>query len=113
MTVTEFASELLEVDSYDDFQALALDRHWQDGLPLVPPTEERVAAMLRYCDRLPSDSVGTVAPYYGEATFEKLAIVAVMAGCAPEYFPVLYTAVEAVLQPEFNLVYCRWRSDRR
>lgn len=96
-------AERIEVRDYDDFQALALRNTWQDGLPLVPPTEDRVAAMLTYCDRDPSYSYGTVAPFYGNATVEKLAIIAVMAGCAPEYFPVVCAAVEAVVQPEFNL----------
>lgn len=102
MTAT-LTSERLEVRDFDDFQALALRNVWQDGLPLIPPTEDRVEAMLAFCDRDPARSLGTVAPYYGDATLEKIAIIAVMAGCAPEYFPIVVAAVEAIIQPEFNL----------
>jgi hypothetical protein len=103
VTTAILTSERVDVDGLEGFQALAALENWQDGFPLVPPTEERVSAMLRYCDREPGESVGTVAPYYGEATYEKLAIVSVMAGCAPEYYPIVCAAVEAAVQPEFNL----------
>jgi hypothetical protein len=97
------ASERIDVNGIAGFQKLAIERHWQDGLPLVPPTEADVEAMLAYCDCDPSTSIGHVAPAYGDATIEKLAIIAVMAGCEPEHFPLLCAAVEAIVQPEFNL----------
>lgn len=77
------------------------ERGWSDGLPVVPPTAERVEAMLR--GRGGGVSVGAVPPLGGVATLEKIAANAVMAGCLPQYFPVVHAAVEAVLQPEFNL----------
>jgi len=85
----------------DDVFAFARERGWGDGLPIVPPTEAKVTAMLGGRD--PSRSLGTVPPGYGEATLEVLAANAVMAGCEPAAFPVLLAAVEALLQPQFNL----------
>jgi hypothetical protein len=86
----------------DVFEALH-DRGLTDGLPVVPPTPERVVAMLEGTSRDPQDVVGVVPPYDGEATVEKVAINAVMAGAAPEYLPVLLAAVEAATQEEFAL----------
>ncbi|MCE2945607.1 MAG: hypothetical protein ACK515_10210 [bacterium] len=79
------------------------DRGWSDGLPIIPPTPERVRDMLAYCDRPWDSSIGKVAPRYGEATPIRLAVNAVMAGCEPEYLPVLMAAVEAMCDPAFNL----------
>ncbi|MBI2907095.1 MAG: hypothetical protein HYX92_05505 [Chloroflexi bacterium] len=76
---------------------------WTDGLPIVCPTDQRVLRMLRYTDRVPDEVVAEIAPLYGEATAEKIAINAVMAGCLPEYLPVIVAAVEAMAVKEFNL----------
>jgi len=76
---------------------------WTDGLPIVPPTEARVAAMLAASDLDPALSLGAMPPRWGEATIAKLAVNAVMAGCRPEYFPVIVTAVKALLAKPFNL----------
>lgn len=90
----------LEADALDDeFEA----RGWSDGLPIVAPTRARVDAMLRYCDRGSGLELGTMPPRHGIVTPEVLAINAVMAGCRPEYFPVVLAAVEAMLTPAFNL----------
>ncbi|MBI2906816.1 MAG: hypothetical protein HYX92_04060 [Chloroflexi bacterium] len=90
-------------DSADAINQLYYDKGWTDGLPIVCPTEERVLRMLRYSDRQPGDVAAEVAPLYGEATVEKIAINAVMAGCLPQYLPVVVAAVEAVAVEEFNL----------
>ncbi len=74
-----------------------------DGLPVIPPTPERVARMLEGARREPGQSLGVMGPGYGKATIEKIAVNAVMAGCRPEYMPVLVAAVEAMLDYEFNL----------
>jgi hypothetical protein len=74
---------------------------WTDGLPVVPPTVERVAAMLGSADS--SQTLGLVPPSMGEATLERVAACAVLAGCKPEYFPVVVAASRAVLDPGFNL----------
>jgi hypothetical protein len=77
------------------------ERGWTDGLPVVPPTPERVEAMLGGRD--PARSLGSVPPTLGEASLERVAACAVLAGCRPEYFPVVVAAVEAALDPAFNL----------
>jgi peroxiredoxin len=77
------------------------ERGWTDGLPVVPPTRARVDAML--AGRDPRASLGEVPPGTGEATLERVAACAVLAGCRPEYFPVVLAAVEAALDPGFNL----------
>ena len=76
---------------------------WTDGLPIVPPTPERVAQMLAGSDLEPGTSLGAMPPRWGEATIAKIAVNAVMAGCKPEYFPVVVTAVKAILARPFNL----------
>jgi hypothetical protein len=86
----------------DEFEAM-FDRGWTDGLPVVPPTEERVMRMLAATSRAPSDIVAVVPPDLVEVTVEKVAINAVMAGCKPEYFPWVLTAVEAVCNDTFNI----------
>jgi len=74
-----------------------------DGLPVVPPTEDRVLRMLDGTTRSPSDVVAHVPPNLAPATVEKVAINAVMAGCRPEYLPVVIAAAEAACTDEFNL----------
>jgi hypothetical protein len=74
-----------------------------DGLPVVPPTEPRILAMLAGTRREAGEAIGQVPPAGGQATVEKVAINAVMAGCLPEYLPVILAALEAMLDPAFNL----------
>lgn len=82
----------------------AAERHgWGDGLPLIPPTAERVQAMLDYVAEPPGAVVGIIEPCRGEATVEKIAVNAVMAGCRPQHFPAVVAGVHAVSQPQFNL----------
>src|SRR5439155_421608 len=76
---------------------------WGDGFPVIPPTEERVQAMLEATPLPSAHVVGVVEPRRGEATVEKIAVNAVLAGCKPEYFPAVLAAVEAVCDPRFNL----------
>ena len=90
-------------DDFDAVNALVNERGWGDGLPVVPPTAARVQAMLAYCDRAWDEPIAVVAPRYGEATPLRLAANAVMAGCRPEYFPLLALAIEAMCEEPFNL----------
>lgn len=85
----------------DDAEAM-YERGWSDGLPLVAPSEERVLRMLAGTTRAPTDIVAVVPPNLVACSVEKVAINAVMAGCRPEYLPVVLTAVEAACTPEFN-----------
>ena len=77
---------------------------WTDGLPVIPPTEERVAAFFGHLARERDDVVGSVPERRRRVTVEQVVANAVMAGCLPEYGPVVLAAVEAMLQPPFNLV---------
>ena len=78
-------------------------RGWTDGLPIVPPTEQRVLKMLKGTDLPAEFVVAGLDPMGGQATVEKIAVNAVMAGCRPEYMPILIAAVELVAKPEFDL----------
>ena len=94
------------LDAEDDFERinqLYFERGWGDGLPIVPPTAQRVAQMLAYCNRPWDEPVAKMAPRYGEATPLRLAANAVMAGCRPEYFPLVTLAIEAMCEEPFNL----------
>ncbi|XOV88739.1 MAG: thioredoxin [Pseudomonadota bacterium] len=91
----------IELASEEDDMEACFDRGWSDGLPLVPPTELRVVRMLTGTRRDPGEVVGNVPPDYAPCTIEKIAINAVMAGCKPEYLPVVIAAVEAALQDAF------------
>ncbi|MFQ5520364.1 MAG: hypothetical protein ACE5FK_03100, partial [Candidatus Methylomirabilia bacterium] len=98
------SSEVLELpDSPEALLGTFCEREWCDGLPIIPPTPDRVEAMLAAAGGDPADSLGPMPPLWREATMEKLAVNAVMAGCRAEYFPVVVAAVEAMLDPAFNL----------
>ena len=85
------------------FHQACSDRRWSDGLPVIPPTPARVARMLSGSSRPPTAVVATLAPGFGAATVELIAVNAVMAGCLPAHLPVLIAAVEAAADPAFNL----------
>ena len=89
-------------ESEDDIEAM-FERGWSDGLPLVPPTPERVARMLTGTTRDPAEVVAIVPPDLVDCTVEKVAINAVLAGARPEYLPVVLAAVEAACTDEFNI----------
>ena len=86
----------------DEVEAM-FERGWSDGLPVVAPTTERVVRMLTGTTRAADEIVAVVPPDLVECTVEKIAINAVMAGCRPEYLPVVLAAVEAACTDEFNM----------
>lgn len=88
----------------DTVQRWFHERGLTDGLPIIPPTEERVAAMLSTVNEPREASLGTLAPAQTDATLEKVAVNAVMAGCYPEHFPVVVAALRAMFTPVFNLL---------
>jgi hypothetical protein len=96
-------SRKIEFADTEDPVELAYARGWTDGLPVTPPTDERVIAMLKGTTRKPNELVGRIPPFLADCTVEKVAINAVMAGCKPEYIPVLLAALEAALEPVFTL----------
>ena len=93
----------IEVPPDVDPIEVAYDRGWSDGLPVVPPTDLRVAQMLSGTTRRPDEVIGVIPPNLIDCTVEKVAINAVMAGCRPDYFPVVLAAVEGALKPEFSM----------
>jgi hypothetical protein len=93
----------LAVGELEDVHEALHARGVTDGLPVVPPTPERVVAMLDHTSRDAQDVVGVVPPYGGTATVEKVAINAVMAGCPGEAFPIVLAAVEAACVESFAL----------
>ena len=93
----------IELADLDDEMEVLFDRGVTDGLPVTPPSEQRVLRMLEGTSRSPGDVVAVVAPDLVEVTVEKVAINAVMAGCRPEHLPWVIAALEAVCTDEFNI----------
>lgn len=94
------AARRLNFENVDDIE-IGYDQGWSDGLPVVPPTAERVMRMLAGTRRQPDEIIGIVPPDFVPCSIEKIAINAVLAGCRPEYLPVVIAAVEAVLEDQF------------
>ena len=90
-------------DDLDELIEFFHARRWSDGLPVVPPTRERVERMLSCTTRKPDEVIANVAPGFGAATVERIAINAVMAGCRADYLPLLIAATQAMTAKEFNL----------
>lgn len=99
----EWHSTQLEIEATEDLIEACYENGWTDGLPVVPPTPERVARMLSGTDLNPEELIAAVPPKWGRATIEKVAINAVMAGCKPTYLPLILTAVKAMTDEQFNL----------
>ncbi len=95
------AARQLEIDDSEDVMEACYERGWTDGLPVTPPTPVRVARMLAASDRTADEIIGNIPPDYAPCSIEKAAINAVMAGCKPEYFPVVLAALEGALQEPF------------
>jgi len=89
----------------EDVNKLLLEKEWSLGLPVFPPASEHLAGMLKGTNRKPDEVIGQVPPRMGCLTVELVAAHAVMAGCKPEYMPLLISALEALLAPEAN-----WRA---
>ena len=104
--VAESARITVTAESYpaavEEFNQVFLDKRWADGLPLVPPTPERVKWMLTGTSRSPNEVIGKVSPKLGVATVEKIAINAVMAGAKPEYLPVIIAVMEALTNENYD-----------
>ncbi len=93
----------LTIGALDDPFEFMFDQGFSDGLPLVPPTPERVLRMLGGTGRDPQSVIASMPPNLAELTVEKVAINAVMAGCKPEYLPVVIAAIEAICTDEYNI----------
>ena len=90
------------IGSFDEIQQIFLDSGWTDGLPIVPPTEERVAEFLRFTDLPPEQSLGAIPPAQRAVTVRHVAVNGAMAGCPPEFMPVLLAFVEAMKDGDFR-----------
>ncbi len=86
----------------ENLNQLFMDNQWADGLPILPPTPERVKWMLTGTSRSPEEEIGTISPRNGMATVEKIAINAVMAGAKPEYLPVIIAIIEGLADERFD-----------
>ncbi|MCP5044602.1 MAG: thioredoxin family protein [bacterium] len=100
---SSLASRRISLARLEDEIEAMYGHGFSDGLPLVPPTEKRVLAMLEGTTRKPDEVVAVVPPDLVECSVEKVAINAVMAGCRPEYLPVVLAAVEAACTDQFNM----------
>ncbi len=101
MAQEALASERADVSGADAIE-FYYEKGWTDGLPVVPATEERVREFLAHAGKNPSDVIGVVPTRGRVITAEKVAINAVLAGCRPEYMPVVVAVIEAMTEPEFN-----------
>src|ERR1700730_17177804 len=87
----------------DEFQEEFLNQLWSDGLPLIPPTIDRVERFLKWTDRDPGDVIDILLPEKREATIWNVAVNGVMAGCRPEYMPMLVAIIECAADPTFKI----------
>jgi hypothetical protein len=90
-------------DPWSKTNELFYRRGWTDGLPIIPPTVGKVEEMLTHTGLSRHQVIAELDPLKGQATVEKIAINGVMAGCRPEYLPILIAATESMAKPEFNL----------
>lgn len=91
------------LEAFDAMQAKFVQNAWSDGLPLIPPTPEKVEAMIRASGKDGSEVIGIFAPGFGVGTIRKVAANAVMAGCRPEAMPVILAMLDCVLDPSLGL----------
>jgi len=89
--------------SFDEVNRYFVEREWSDGLPIVPPTVDRVGTFLSFTDRDRDEVIGVLLPENRQATVWNVAVNAVMAGCRPEYLPVLLAIAEAMADPGYGI----------
>jgi hypothetical protein len=99
----QLTSRIFEAEDMEAAVAYCYEQKWTDGLPVIPPTPRAVGRIIEYLKREPAEIVGVIPPRNGVATIEKIAINSVMAGCKPEFVPIVIAAIEAMLAERFNL----------
>jgi hypothetical protein len=97
------AREIAFSGTFEEVNAYFYEREWSDGLPIVPPTPEKIEEFLSFTDRAPDESLGILLPESREATIWTVAVNGVMAGCRPEYMPILVALVEAMADPTYGV----------
>ena len=89
--------------TFDEVNRFFYENEWSDGLPIVPPTPERVQEFMRFTDRAAEEEIGVLLPDRRSATVWTVAVNGVMAGCRPEYMPILVALVEAMADPRYGV----------
>ncbi len=100
----KLAAKKFSIEDIDDFTDFVFEQGWTDGFPVFVPTERRVRQILDYIGRPADESLGVLMPGEGEVTMEAIAINCAMAGCRPEYVPVVITAMEAILDDDYHIL---------
>ena len=88
---------------FDEVNQYFYDNAWSDGLPIVPPTRRKIEEFLRQVDLDPDQSIATLLPENRSATVWSIAVNGVMAGCRPEYMPLLVALIEAMADPNYGV----------
>lgn len=97
------ARDIVFKGSFEEVNALFYEREWSDGLPIVPPTIEKIERFLSYTDRKPEETLGIALPGNRAVTVWATAVNGVMAGCRPEYMPILIALAEAMVDPFYGV----------
>jgi hypothetical protein len=97
------AKEIVFRGTFEEVNAFFYENEWSDGLPIVPPTMEKIEEFLSFTDRDPDESLGILLPESRAATIWATAVNGVMAGCRPEYMPILVALVEAMVDPDYGV----------
>jgi hypothetical protein len=97
------AREIVFRGTFEEVNEYFYEREWSDGLPIVPPSLEKIEAFLSYTDRPPDESLGILLPENRAATVWAVAVNGVMAGCRPEYMPILIALIEAMADPTYGV----------
>jgi hypothetical protein len=97
------ARDIVFSGSFEEVNAYFYDREWSDGLPIVPPTLEKIEAFLSFTDRDRDETLGIVLPESRAVTIWSVAVNGVMAGCRPEYMPILVALAEAMADPIYGV----------
>jgi len=97
------ARDIVFRGTFEEVNAHFYEREWSDGLPIVPPTREKIEEFLSFTDRAPDESLGILLPENRAATIWAVAANGVMAGCRPEYMPILVALIEAMADPTYGV----------
>jgi len=97
------ARDIVFTGSFEEVNDYFYDREWSDGLPIVPPTMAKIQEFLSYTNRKPEESLGIVLPESRAVTVWSIAVNGVMAGCRPEYMPILIALGEAMADPTYGV----------
>ena len=95
--------EVLFEGTFEEVNRLFLENNWTDGLPVIPPTVQKIEEFLAFTDRNPQESLGSLLPDNREANIWNVAVNGVMAGCRPEYMPILVALAEAMVDPRYGV----------